>query len=84
MPRVDLLTLLAGGANGKFRMGRRIKLKADCPADAPWCGETDSTFTPVTNSRILVSIAQAFGVEIESFGSQPDPALTTGALSELT
>ncbi|WP_437553493.1 DUF1552 domain-containing protein [Sorangium sp. So ce367] len=77
-------TLLAGGANGKFRMGRRIKLKADCPADAPWCGETDSTFTPVTNSRILVSIAQAFGVEIESFGSQPDPALTTGALSELT
>jgi hypothetical protein len=77
-------TLLAGGANGKFRMGRRIKLKADCPADAPWCGETDTTFTPVTNSRILVSIAQAFGVEIESFGSQPDPALTTGALSELT
>ncbi|WP_437718319.1 DUF1552 domain-containing protein [Sorangium sp. So ce448] len=77
-------TLLAGGANGKFRMGRRIKLKADCPADAPWCAETDTTFTPVTNSRILVSIAQAFGVEIESFGSQPDPALTTGALSELT
>ncbi|WP_437746848.1 DUF1552 domain-containing protein [Sorangium sp. So ce302] len=77
-------TLLAGGANGKFRMGRRIKLKADCPADAPWCGEADATFTPVTNSRVLVSIAQAFGVEIESFGSQPDPALTTGALSELT
>ncbi|MDC0681579.1 DUF1552 domain-containing protein [Sorangium atrum] len=77
-------TLLAGGANGKFRMGRRIKLRADCPADAPWCGESDATFTPVTNSRILVSIAQAFGVEIESFGSQPDPALTTGALSELT
>ncbi|WP_437872763.1 hypothetical protein [Sorangium sp. So ce363] len=54
------------------------------PADAPWCGEKDATFTPVTNSRILVSLAQAFGVEIESFGSQPDPALTTGALSELT
>ncbi|WP_437767852.1 hypothetical protein WMF27_16845 [Sorangium sp. So ce281] len=29
-------------------------------------------------------IAQASGVEIEPFGSQPDPALTTGALSELT
>ncbi|MGK4002408.1 DUF1552 domain-containing protein [Sorangium sp. So ce1036] len=77
-------TLLAGGANGKFRMGRRIKLKADCPPDSPWCGEADATFTPVTNSRILVSIAQAFGVEIDSFGSQPDPKLTTGALSELT
>jgi DNA-binding IclR family transcriptional regulator len=63
-------TLLAGGANGKLRMGRRIKLKADCPPDAPWCGEADATFTPVTNSRVLVSIAQAFGVEIESFGSQ--------------
>ncbi|WP_437516086.1 DUF1552 domain-containing protein [Sorangium sp. So ce1099] len=77
-------TLLAGGANGKFRMGRRIKLRADCPPEAPYCSEGDATFTPTTNSRILVSIAQAFGVEIESFGSQPDPKLTTGALSELT
>ncbi|AGP39526.1 hypothetical protein SCE1572_36575 [Sorangium cellulosum So0157-2] len=77
-------TLLAGGANGKFRMGRRIKLRPDCPPDAPFCGENDATFTPTTNSRILVSIAQAFGVEVESFGSQPDPKLTTGALSELT
>ncbi|WP_438001668.1 DUF1552 domain-containing protein [Sorangium sp. So ce185] len=77
-------TLLAGGANGKFRMGRRIKLRPDCPADAPFCGENDATFSPTTNSRILVSIAQAFGVEVESFGSQPDPKLTTGALSELT
>ncbi|AUX40612.1 uncharacterized protein SOCE26_020130 [Sorangium cellulosum] len=76
-------TLLAGGANGKFRMGRRIRLKADCPADLPYCGESDAAFTPVANSKLLVSIAQAFGVETESFGSQADPGLTTGALSEL-
>jgi hypothetical protein len=77
-------TVLAGGANGKFRMGRRLKLKADCPADSPWCGENDTTFSPVTNSKLLVSVAQAFGAEIDAFGTQPDPALTQGALSELT
>lgn len=77
-------TVLAGGANGKFKMGRRIKLKADCPTSSPWCGENDPAFTPVTNNRLLVSIAQAFDVSIESFGTQPDPKLTTGALSELT
>ena len=76
-------TVLAGGANGKFRMGRRLKLKVDCPADSPWCGENDATFTPVPNSKLLVSIAQAFGVEVNEFGTQPDPTLTQGALSEL-
>jgi len=76
-------TVLCGGANGKFRMGRRLKLKADCPPDSPWCGEQDAIFTPVTNSKLLVSIAQAFGADVNQFGTQPDPALTTGALSEL-
>jgi arylsulfatase A-like enzyme len=76
-------TVLCGGAGGKFRMGRRIKLNPDCPSDSPWCGESDAVFTPVTNSKILVSIAQAFGVSIDQFGTQPDPALTMGALSEL-
>jgi len=76
-------TVLAGGANGKFRMGRRLKMKPDCPVDSPWCAEADANFTPVTNSKLLVSIAQAFGVDINEFGTQPDPALITGALSEL-
>jgi hypothetical protein len=76
-------TVLCGGANGKFRMGRRLKVKADCPPDSPWCGEQDAVFTPVTNSKLLVSIAQAFGADVDQFGTQPDPALTTGALSEL-
>ncbi len=77
-------TVLAGGANGKFKMGRRLKLKPDCPVDRPWCGESDANFAPVTNSKLLVSIAQAFGQELDKFGTQPDPALTTGALSELS
>ncbi len=76
-------TLLAGGVNGKFRMGRRLKMQPDCPADSPWCGPNDSVFTPVTNSRLLVSIAQAFGAEIDKFGTQPDPALTSGTLTGL-
>jgi hypothetical protein len=77
-------TVLAGGAGGKFRMGRRLKMIPDCPSASPWCTENDPTFTPVTNSKLLVSIAQAFGDDTNAFGTQPDPALTTGALSGLT
>ncbi|HVY29279.1 MAG TPA: DUF1552 domain-containing protein [Polyangiaceae bacterium] len=77
-------TVLAGGANGKFRMGRRLKMQPDCPAMSPWCGPNDAAFTPVTNSRLLVSIAQAFDQELDAFGTQPDMALTQGTLSGLT
>jgi hypothetical protein len=78
-------TVLAGGANGVFRMGRRLKMAADCPTASPWCSPGDATFTAVTNSHLLVSIAQAFGVSsITSFGTQPDPSLTTGTLPGLT
>lgn len=77
-------TVLAGGANGKFRMGRRLKMQPDCPEMSPWCGENDTTFTPVTNSRLLVSIAQAFGQELDAFGTQPDVKLTQGTLTGLT
>lgn len=77
-------TLLAGGVNGKFKMGRRLKLQADCPTTSPWCSESNAEFTPTTNSRLLVSIAQAFGVDISSFGTQPSTALTTGTLNGLT
>jgi hypothetical protein len=80
---LNVPTVLAGGANGKFRMGRRLKMKPECPTTNVWCGESDSAYSPVTNSKLLVSIAQAFGQEIDKFGTQPDPALVTGALSEL-
>jgi hypothetical protein len=76
-------TVLAGGAGGKFRMGRRLKMMADCPPTSIWCGENDTTFTPVTNSKLLVSIANAFGDDTNAFGTQPDPGLVTGALSGL-
>lgn len=77
-------TVLAGGVNGKFKMGRRLKLQADCPTSSPWCGDNDAVFAPTPNNRLLVSIAQAFDVPTEKFGTQPDAKLTTGALSGLT
>jgi hypothetical protein len=75
-------TVLAGGANGKFRMGRRVKLSQDCPPGTPeWCSETQRVDKP--NNHLLVSIAQAFGAEIDKFGTQPSEALMTGTLSEI-
>ena len=77
-------TLLAGGAGGKFRMGRRLRMAADCPASNPWCDPCDPGFAGVTNNHLLVSIAQAFGVNIDTFGSQVESKHTTGVLSALT
>jgi hypothetical protein len=77
-------SLIAGGANGRFRMGRRIRIANDCPASNGWCQESDPVNTTVSNNKILVAIAQAFGVQIDSFGTQPNPDNTTGALSELS
>ena len=77
-------TVLAGGVNGKFRMGRRLKMPADCPASNLWCGPADAVFQATTNNHLLVAIAQAFGVQVNTFGTQPDPSLTTGALPGLT
>jgi hypothetical protein len=75
-------TVLAGGANGKFRMGRRVKLSQDCPpGTSEWCSEMERVDKP--NNHLLVSIAQAFGVEVEKFGTQPSDALMTGTLSEI-
>ncbi|HET9956556.1 MAG TPA: DUF1552 domain-containing protein [Polyangiaceae bacterium] len=75
-------TLLAGGANGKIRMGRRLKYRTDCPMET-WCDMNGPDYQTVPNNRLLVSIAQAFGVQIESYGTQPDTKLTTGKLAEL-
>ena len=77
-------TLLAGGAGGKFRMGRRIRLGADCNDNSPWCGPGDNKYVGVSNNHLLVSIAQAFGVNLNNFGSQPESKNTTGTLSGLT
>jgi hypothetical protein len=84
-------TLLAGGANGKFRMGRRLRLRDDCARATsdfalPWspaCGDRAPEDTRVFNNKLLVSIARAFGVELESFGTQGDGGVTRGGLAEL-
>ena len=75
-------TVIAGGANGKFKMGRRLKMGSACPSSDPWC-PGKATYTPTTNSKILVSIAQAFGQEVNTFGTQPLKADVTGALSAI-
>ncbi|MDP9035437.1 MAG: DUF1552 domain-containing protein [Myxococcota bacterium] len=77
-------TVLAGGAAGKFRMGRRLKMPMDCPSANPWCSPGDAAFSGVTNNHLLVSIAQAFGIDVNTFGTQNDPKNTTGSLVGLT
>ena len=76
-------TVLAGGANGRFRMGRRLVMPTDCPTSNEWCQNGSPDDARVANNKILVSIAQAFGVDIESFGTQAESRFNTGALSEL-
>lgn len=77
-------TLLAGGLNGKFRMGRRLVMPTDCPPTNEWCQWNSEDDARVSNNHILVSIAQAFGVEVDSYGTQPEPRFTDGAMTELS
>jgi len=77
-------TLLAGGANGKFRMGRRLRMATDCPTANPLCDSGGPEDARVPNNKILVAIAQAFGVDTETFGTQADAKHATGALTDLT
>ena len=77
-------TVLAGGAGGKFRMGRRLQQPWQCPATDQWCSVTGPEYDVTANNHLLVSIAQAFGVNVDQFGTQPNPADSTGALSGLT
>ncbi len=77
-------TVLAGGAGGKFRMGRRLKMQADCPTQSPWCNPDQPEFRASPNNKLLVSIAQAFGAtDITTFGTQPNQNWTTGDMAEL-
>jgi hypothetical protein len=88
---MNVPTVLAGGANGKFRMGRRLKLREDCARATldfalPWspaCQDRSTDDARVFNNKLLVSIAQAFGVQVDRFGTQHDGNVTQGALNEL-
>lgn len=64
-------TLIAGGCGGHFKMGRYLDLRQGKGGEG------------VPNNRVLVSIAQAFGVESERFGQSADPRIVTGKLEAL-
>jgi hypothetical protein len=75
-------TVLAGGLNGKIRMGRRIKYRTECTLGT-WCDPAGADYQTVANNLLLNSIAAAFGVNVPNFGSQSDPSLATGPLPGL-
>lgn len=77
-------TVLAGGASVPFRFGRRLQLTPDCPPQNDSCKVRDAKYANGANNHLLVSIAQAFGVETDTFGNGADSTFTTGALSGLT
>jgi Protein of unknown function (DUF1552) len=77
-------TVLAGGAGGAFRMGRRLQRPFQCPSADQWCQATQPDYQATANNHLLVSIAQAFGVQVDQFGTQPDPKNSTGTLDGLT
>ncbi len=59
-------TLLAGGGAG-FKLGQHIDVGPDCPNHTRWCGGSEIR---TSNARILTSIGQAFGVEMDGYGAQ--------------
>ncbi|MET0791052.1 MAG: DUF1552 domain-containing protein, partial [Polyangiaceae bacterium] len=75
-------TLLAGGANGKIRMGRRLQYRSDCPLGT-WCDTASSDYQTVSNNRVLVSIAQAFEIDTDSYGTQAEAQYSIGTLPDL-
>jgi hypothetical protein len=75
-------TVLAGGMNGRLRMGRRITYRTDCPLGTD-CKPDSKEYRTVPNNWLLVSIAQRFGVRIDRFGHQFDGTVSGGVLAEL-
>jgi hypothetical protein len=71
----NIPVVVVGDAHGKFAVGRRIILTDQCPPEHLQCEpETGTSMT-----KLLVSVASAFGAELDGFGAEPD----VGALSEL-
>jgi arylsulfatase A-like enzyme len=71
----DIPVVVAGNAGGKLKTGVRIKLAADCPPDNMWCTpKTDNSMT-----KLLVSVANAFGANVNGLGSESN----VGPLSEI-
>ena len=78
----DVPTILAGGANGKIRMGRRLQFRTDCPLGT-WCDPDGSDYQTVSNNQVLVSIARAFDLDLDSYGTQAEAEYAIGTLPGL-
>jgi hypothetical protein len=76
----DVPWVIAGGANGKLRMGRYLKLRPGKEALQGWNDVGDKAPNAVPHNKVLVSIANAFDQPITSFGH----ADYVGGLSDLT
>jgi hypothetical protein len=76
----DAPILLLGGAGGKLLMGRHLAMKPNCLDNTRWCSGAEQV---VSQSQVLVSIANAFGVEINEYGSGDDGSGPMAALTEL-
>ncbi|WP_164020909.1 DUF1552 domain-containing protein [Pyxidicoccus trucidator] len=78
---VRVPTVLAGGAGGRFRMGRFLHARpAGSNPLSGWTGPGTPLPGAIAHNKLLVSIAQAFGVNVNTFG-HPD---YTGPLAGLT
>ncbi len=74
--------VLAGGAGGRLTMGRHIRLKENCPTVGEACEERARAL--ISHNHLLVSVANVYGVEIDSFGITTDDAThAIGGLPEL-
>lgn len=76
---VGVPTVLAGGAGGKFRMGRYLRLRPGVDPLDTWRG-SGTLQGAVAHNKLLVSIANAFGLPVQRFGHPdyvgPLPGLT--------
>jgi hypothetical protein len=68
---VSIPTVLAGGAGGKFRMGRMLSLRPGKDPLGSWPGPGTPLPGAVEHNKLLTSIAQAFGINVDRFG-HPD------------
>lgn len=67
--------LLAGGAGGALKMGRRVV----APGRTAQVGAFPVGAARTSHAPILVAVANAFGQNVTSFGTASDPSLIAGA-----
>lgn len=73
-------TVLCGGANGKLRMGRYVRLRPGKDPLEGWNDIGDKAPNAVAHNHLLVSIAQAFDQNVSTFG-HPDYVGPLGGLT---